>query len=316
MGLLRRSLLLSAPAIITASKTAMPQWGVGFGASAPAPAQAAGYNLRTWGPNVSIGAASNWVSVSGLGWTNNANGSVTLGTSGTPIGYNGDFQSIGPLGAGGSYSGTAFGGGGYFQMFCSWPANSPDTGNGWPAWWTLDVENWSGAGGSATNTAACLWPGTTSNYIWFEPDIMEWFGTLFGGTLADPPGSNIHNWFKAGSIGAADGDAIAIAPGILDTVPGGWSPSQIHSYSMLWVPATPTVNGILRFYLDDSFVMANVSYPFVSSFAPYPPSTFTQSQVLIDSRHLFLLMGTGLNNPMTVYSTSVWQRSRANNIVQ
>ena len=94
-------------------------------------------------------------------------------------------------------------------------------------------------------------------------------------------------------------------------MPTDWRPDDFHKYAMLWVPATPSSSGTISFILDDSWVMNSFTYPYIDPNNPpgFPAQDVTGQQGLMDRRHLYLLLGTSPNNPMTVYSVSVWQKN-------
>ena len=49
---------------------------------------------------------------------------------------------------------------------------------------------------------------------------------------------------------------------------------------------------------------------------PYPPPPQNNATAMsgMDQRHLFMILGTGTTQPMSVQSVSVWQTSSANNL--
>lgn len=112
-----------------------------FLSPAPAPppqAAAAGYNLLTFGPNVTLG--QNWFPFNFLGVSTpgpaiqNPDGSVTL--TGETTGFNADICTTHRVG--GTWAGWAMGGGGYIEFVLKFtPTLGPSTFP-FPAWWALD----------------------------------------------------------------------------------------------------------------------------------------------------------------------------------
>ncbi len=87
----------------------------------PAPAAAVGYNVQTFGSAITIGG--NWQETSGAIVSQNADGSVTI--AGGNNAYNSELETAHP-GSNGSFTGEAFGGGGYFQATLSFSVR-PET---------------------------------------------------------------------------------------------------------------------------------------------------------------------------------------------
>jgi hypothetical protein len=245
----------------------------------PAPAAAVGYNVRTFGPSVAVG--SDWHRFGFMGTdpsatnvTQNPDGSVTIAGGGNT--FNAQLSSAHPNG------GIAFGGGGYFEANLSWEGNYNGWGtqgsNGWPAFWANDIERMSGG---------------KNNGI--EVDVMEAWGN-------DRWGGAVHNWY------GSDGHR---TEGKEHTLPSGASPSQPHRYGMLWVPATDTARGYVKFYFDGQ-ELKGLAYSWKKG-APNNPAVPKDFSAL-DGLHLALILGSGSGNPMKVYSVEVWQRSAAQNV--
>ena len=163
------SVATTVPPVVTP-----PDFGV------PAPAAAVGYNKRTLGPKVLMG--QNWFkSDNGTNVTTNSDGSVTL--AGQSNNYN-----YGILSGDGHSYGTAFGGGGYFEIDCSWTGNY-DSSHGWPSLWANAVESRTIAAGP--NWPAAVNAGGGGNAV--EWDILETFSDGWGLTLWE--------WATGGNIG-------------------------------------------------------------------------------------------------------------------
>ena len=120
--------------------------------------------------------------------------------------------------------------------------------------------------------------GNASPYA--ELDFMEAYpqGTA-GVTLL----TTIHEWTKS------NGSSSSVQqPNDVPTLPKGTDFSQFHTYGCLW-----TTNSI-TWYFDNQPVM---------TVATGPGTAFTA----IEQDHMFLILGTGKNWPMTVDYVHVWQ---------
>jgi hypothetical protein len=168
---------------------------------------------------------------------------------------------------------AAFGGGGYFQATMSYP---PGSSGG--TFWANDLQNMMGNNGGN----------------WVELDIAE--------NDAITPGSyqiQYHNWYNTdgGQIYGESSPA---------TVPAGTDFSQPHTYGLLWVPATATTQGYIKFYFDGSQVGTTITWN------QYMPGQSAQQNpfAVIDSRQISLILGTG-GSPTTVSNVQVWQNGTA-----
>lgn len=163
----------------------------------------------------------------------------------------------------------AFGGGGYFQATMSYP---PGASGG--TFWANDIQNMLGNNGGN----------------WAEVDIAE--------NDAITPGSyqiQYHNWYNT------NGGQVYGEPSPA-TVPAGTDFSQPHTYGMLWVPATATTQGSMKFFFDGSQVGTTITWN------QYVPGQSAQQNpfAVLDSRQLSLILGTG-GSPTTVSNVQVWQ---------
>ncbi len=264
------------------------------GPTPPPPAQAAGYVIRTFGPATTIG--TNWVSNNGTN-VQNADGSVTtFGTDG-----NDDQLQTATMLGGGSWTGTAFGGGAYFEATIKWVGSATLSGGGSPAFYANDVEMQANPWGPAAH-----WPGQATGYdVWFQADVLV-------ATNAGSYDSSFHNFY-----GPTGGPEVqGLVPSTF-TFPSGFDTSVYHKYGLLWVPATPTKQGFVAVYLD-GVEWRRVSWNFISGTISSPPvlsGGVISTGGFLDTRHLYLLLGSGPNNPMTVSSVEVWQVSASGNLV-
>ena len=270
-----------------------------FADAPPAPAAAADYNLRTFGPSLTIGL--NWhrfnfngVNPNAVHVKQNGDGSVTISGGGNT--YNAQLSTARRTSTGKLWDGIAFGNGGYFEATLSWSGNYNAAG-GWPAWWSNDIESLSGS-------KTAQWPGQRARYSnWIEPDFMEyWANRSYGGAL--------HNWY--GQVGSGDQVQTTFPEFKL---PDGADAARPHKYGFLWVPATPKQRGRAEFYFDRSKIGAwDVSWNQHAAELGPPPSHGTTAYSVLDVRHIALILGSGPHNPMTVYSVEVWQKSVSGNI--
>lgn len=276
--------------------------------AAPARAAAVGYNTRTLGPSLILsGAGQNWLPSNEAGgpgsFTNNADGSVTI----LPPSNAGDGnQRITASATGGymNFTGTVYGGGGYFVARMKWN-NSNIDGAAWPAWWANDMEGHTAFGVSGT---PCQWPGQAAGYnLWFEPDFME---QSRGET---DHGSSLWNWY------GTSGNPQGIQPVNARTSTANYN--TYHSYGCLWVPATPTSQGYMAYDLDGvEYGRISWNYRADRNTLPAPPPTSNGTTDQFDSdldwRHLYLILGSGPNAPITVLSVEVWQKDTSGNITK
>ena len=284
----------------------------------PAAAAAVGFNTSTFGPAVTLD--SNWQPFTFYGSgaqpagyaKQNADGSLYLSgtghTSGTGV------ATASHTSSGKNWSGIAFGGGGYFEAVMSFTGQgSGPYNNGGPAFWALDIEH------TSQGPYNVSWPNMPNDSNgnpyddFFEVDIMEYDTATYayqngiGNWYGYPPTKSTSNPHQ--EVGGSAGSVL---------VPSGTNFAQYHTYGCLWVMATPSTQGYLKFYFDG--VQTGQTYYWNynnpnNPFAPVPVSNSTAMSGM-DGRHLFLILGTGTDQPTTVKSVTVWQASAANNLVE
>ena len=252
--------------------------------SAPAMAAAVGYNLRTYGPAVTLNR--NWFALSGANVRQNSDGSVTdLG--GAPNHWNAHVSTV--RGQSGDFFGVAFGGGGYFEATFSWvpPSVGYQNVDGWPAWWATTVE------ADSFNKISPL-PGNHN----LEYDSYE----------AMNPGDS--NEYNAGII-VWDGNGIVYSNNNTGQS-GSTHPAtsvdvtQKNRVGWLWVPATANSKGYIKNYYNRVQVGNTYTWDrYVGTSASF---------AWMDAGHTRLWFGSGTRNPMTVYAVNVWQASDAGNM--
>jgi hypothetical protein len=253
----------------------------------PEPAAAVGFDTQTFGPNVTIG--SNWhkfdfygVNPSSVNVIQHADGSVTINPGGNDYGAQLSTASVGTTDR--NFSGIAFGGGGYFQATMS--------GTGPMAFWANDIETMNGV---STGT------GAAPQNSWMEADIAEF----------DSPGAygfTMHNWY--GAVGSGD----VVNADENGASPPGANYTQPNAYGMLWVPATATTQGYVKFYFNGQQVGNTITWnKYKPGSGPPSLSNGTAFSVL-DQLHLALILGAGSSTSTTVYNVEVWQASAVNDI--
>lgn len=143
--------------------------------------------------------------------------------------------------------------------------------SGWPAWWTWDVQDSSTIGFGQGPTGGA---GTQTEF-----DIMECFGTIEWGGIANPTGfwgSAIH--YPAGTTTTASTGATA--PTYVD--------SNWHLFSVVWKA------GSITSYID------NVSIGTMNTTTACP-------NLDSDNQRLFMILGTGIGWPLNIDYVRVWQ---------
>jgi hypothetical protein len=269
--------------------------------AAPAPAAAVGYNTRTLGPRVVIGGANpNWfVNDGGTVFTTNPDGSVTL--AGQSNNYN-----YGILTGDGHSFGIAFGGGMYIEIDCSWinPLNST---HGWPSLWANSVEG-------RLIPPAPAWPagiaaGGFGDAI--EWDIMETFSTGWGPTVWD---WSLNSQYGVSTIGTTY-SPFNFAWNAQGNVTSGPFDGIRRKIAARWVPATPTTQGRLEYYLNGALIPAMTNHwNLWNSAVGLPLVNGTTADSIMDFQHFTMLAGTGAENPMTIYSIEIWQKDGLSNL--
>jgi hypothetical protein len=288
------------------------------GPAVPAAAAAVSYNTLTFGPAATL--SSNWFpfnfyggSTPPAGYAQNSDGSVYLSGAGN-VNAGASIATAFQTSTGNHWSGTAFGGGAYFEATLS--ISGQGIGpylNGGPAFWALDVEH------TSQGPYQVSWPGMPNDAFgnpyddYFEIDFMEYDCGIYcyqngiGNWYGYPPTQSTSNPFQA--VGGSAGSVL---------VPPGTDLSQYHKYGCLWVPATPSTLGYLEFYFDGVQTGETFYWNYNDAANPFPPPPQNNATAMsgMDQRHMFMMLGTGTTQPMTVQGVSVWQASAANNLTE
>jgi len=290
----------------------------------PAPAQQAGYTLRTYGPIPVVLANTSVISgIAGLfpwefidqgtGGSASTNGDGSITVVGAASAPNAQLASARSGSAAGSFEGIAFGGGAYFEAvlkFDGWQgqsSNPNDLSGGWPAFWSMAVEH-------LAQTGADQVPVQAAGYEDFiEMDFMEYNieniqanDYVYSGSMIDWNG--VFGQTCSNSYCAIENSYTSKIRQLPETVDF----SVYHSYGALWVPATADTDGYLQWYFDGAPVGQQVSWPELTDSSVVPPPPFG----IADQQHLVVILGTGTQYPMTISSVSVWQKSRADNLIR
>lgn len=270
--------------------------------AAPPQAAAAGFNVQTFGPAVTLGTS--WFDDNFYG---RHTGPAIQTGSGSVIIDGALSHAISSARQDRSrpnaWRGTAFGGGGYFEAILSFSGADGSKLSSWPAFWANDIENMS----QNAVTALTQWPGQAAGFgNWIEVDVMEFDHADIG-----QYGIQVHNWYGHYGQGL---DVRGFGPGV--QVPAGFDWSLPHRYGVLWVPASAATRGYLQMYLDGVAIGPRLQWNSLTPSAVPPPSPGSTAFAVLDQRHLALILSTGPHNPMTVYAVSAWQNSAAGNLVQ
>ena len=237
----------------------------------------------------------------------NSDGSATL--NGATGGAGGQLVTAVQNSAGAPFVGVSFGGGAYIEAVLKWqPLMNPlANASSVPAFWALPIEG-------NFSPYSDQWPGQQAGYThsietdFFEAEPNDAGTNLYGGSLHDwygivaetcPPG------FCQANASYQDGQRAA---------PAGTDFTQYHSYGFLWVPATATSNGYAKFYFDGVQIGYTYQWQLLPSEAIPPPVNQPWEFGILDQEHLYIILGTGSLQPMTVKSVDVWQPGASENI--
>lgn len=271
----------------------------------PAPAVAAGYNVRTFGPNVTLGVNLFTFNFFGAApgssaLTQNSDGTLTC-TGNSGVSYNADCCSARQNNAKtNNWEGQAFGGGAYFESVLKFPAFTGSVGAAYPSFWADAIEGLAGV------PSFVQWTGQAAGYEHScELDFMQ-----FSSGLINKYAFSGEDWYGlSGSIAS-----------VTDSLPSPFTTaadlSQYQTYGCLWIPATSTAQGSITWYFNGSSI-GSLSYNLLNPTAVPPPVAGTSAMAITDIRHPTIIFGCANPLlPMTIKSCSVWQASTAANLQQ
>lgn len=239
-------------------------------------------------------------------------GSITL--SGQYPTLNAQIATITPLEETPHFRGTAFGGGGYFSASLKFNPRdvSPGHLNGWPSFWALPVESAFGKGGRSRSQ----WPGQAPGFQHnIEIDILEYIHSdidMAAGKFRY--GAAIHDWYGVYGVDCQKLCGVQ-NPIKLEYLPPDTNWNQFHDYGLLWVPATEMSNGFAEFYFDGKLMGRSTSWSLWDTNLRLPPPKGDWIYSWIDKQHFFLIIGTGVSQPLTVRRVEVWQTDQSKNII-
>jgi hypothetical protein len=208
--------------------------------------------------------------------------------------------------------GVGFGGGAYFEATFSFDPQSvvANPHNSWPAWWAMSLEHF-------LNLPGQHWTGQLSNVMhfaemdFFEYDTWNWAGrNTYGGATHDWGGTWGTNASKKGWQYNYHNNNFVIR------LPKDTDFTKPHRYGYLWLPASATSQGYAHYYFDGLPTTDKVTWSFYNPENPPPPPAATAPWKfgINDCQHMALILGTGMNQSMTIYSVDVWQASSKANI--
>ena len=281
----------------------------------PVPAREAGYKVNTLS-STSATAFSGWFPwgfFSGHAAADrikiNADHSLTL--LGDVTGPNGEIATAQPDKNPQGFRGIAFGGGAYIEAVLKF---NPDDvfaqgKKGWPSFWAMSLEHLIGRGDQ--------WPNRQLGYHHFvEADFFEYDTATTGDR--NNYGVNLHDWYGLYNVSCAPSSAFCdFHPPhrqLRVAVPETVDFTRYHTYGFLWVPATAGHQGYARYYFDGMAVGPTVTWDRLGDQEGKPDNQAWAFGVL-DTQHLVVILGTGVNEPMDVQSVNVWQKSDAENLV-
>lgn len=238
--------------------------------------------------------------------TLNRDGSVTL--EGNPDSANAELATATVAKTAAGFVGTAFGGGAYIEAVLKFNPVSVVAAQmkGWPSFWSMAVEH------LVQNNEQ--WQGKPQGYAHFiEPDFFEFDVEP---SAACCYGATMHDWYGVYQVtcpGSAFCDTHPPYSQVKKQVPQHTDFSQYHRYGFLWIPATNTRSGSVKFYFDGEQIGVETRWTQFTNQLSTPIGQSWQYGIL-DRQHLVLILGTGAREPMTVQSVTVWQASANENI--
>jgi hypothetical protein len=295
---------------------------------APPQAQAVGYKLNTFSSTFredldlrdSRSRGYSWYLAKWFGWPSaqastlkaNGDGTLTLNTSDGKANYTMGSAAQSRLAYPNDWVGTAFGGGGYFEAELKfYPEKATSAGAiGFPAWWLDSLECLRADQGKAQ------WKGQPPGYQHcVEVDVFEynqWKNPIsYSGAIHEWYGINNVTCLKVCQVNNCS-KRTRFNNFIIET-PGNTDFHEYHRYGLLWVPATKKSQGYAEYYFDGKPTGDKVTWNQYNDESP-PPGFAPWTFGVLDRQHLVLILGTGTNQPVTVKTVNVWQKSEMQNL--
>jgi len=229
----------------------------------------------------------------------------TLTFLGDETGPNGQIASAAQARKG--FVGTAFGGGGYFEARLRFNPEQVIAGtkSGWPSFWSMALEH--------LVSQTPIDKKDSSDYKrfvevdFFEYDLFPYLRerNVYGGAM--------HDWHGVWKKTCPGGFCNVVFPSIKKWVPIGTNFNEYHSYGFLWVPATPRKQGYAQYYFDNVPVGSAIFWNEYQGKLD-PSEERRRAFSIIDKQHLVLILGTGVDKPMSVQSVRVFQKSSDGNV--
>lgn len=208
----------------------------------------------------------------------------------------------------GTFVGTGFGCGGYFEATLKFDPATVLAGNfagTWPSQWFLPIEKMLAPTGDN-------WPGVTPATEYYnENDVFEY---IIPGAIVAYWKSTMHAW--TGIFPTPGFSDVNNAPQNIMQSLGTGSFLSFHYYGMLWNPATSTTKGYVQYYYDRNPIGSPVSWTqYTNQTSPISGQPWAFG--IIDKQHLVIIAGTGIGMTMTLGSWDFWQNAATQcNIVQ
>ena len=215
-------------------------------------------------------------------------------------------------------SGIAFGGGAFVEASLRFDPTDTLTPeqkeNGWPAFWAL---------GLIESAGDLDWTGQAAGYrSQVEIDFMESLNALYGGGTSYSYVSHIRHHYGIRYTTCSPSQWCTKDSKGSYFYPAGTDHTKYHRYGMLWVPATVSTQGYIKFFFDGvhtgSVLPNTVSRTHVwdqydGSETPPPVEGSTAFNVL-DNQFLVLILNSGDGMRFECNEISVWQANGSNNL--
>jgi hypothetical protein len=195
------------------------------------------------------------------------------------------------------YQGIAFGGGLYYQITLSYEGIQTGSSMAVQMYDVLSLSHYT--------------PLNVAGYLGIEIDGPEF--NRAGSTTQY--GISCHNYYyPSGGPETRVDPSVLLYGGSPVTIPSG-SLSGSNTYGLLWVPATSTTDGYLKWFFNGVQVGPTVTWVQYSANQAFPPSNAASTVCnVLDTLRIVPVVGLGNTpTPMTITSVQIWQGSSADN---